>query len=131
MCIDFSGSMSMIDNDSGAMYFQKMRDVVTGTLFNLNCSVQKNDKVNKDTFKFKPEIFITIIGCGLPDLINIGKLDEHICKEDMIECSLPILVLNYLVNSNHIWELVKKVKSQISRIENLTLKLFPKIKYLY
>ena len=62
MCIDFSTSMSQIDVNSGQMYFQKMRDVISATLFNLSCSIQKNDKLNKDTFMFEPKIRLTIIG---------------------------------------------------------------------
>ena len=38
------------------MFFQKMRQVVSAALWNLDCSIQKNDKLNKDTFTFQPKI---------------------------------------------------------------------------
>jgi hypothetical protein len=76
--IDFSESMNIIDASTGKMFFKKMNEVVIGTLFNLNCSIQKNDNINKDNFVFNPKIYVTIIGCGLPDLANIGKFSEHI-----------------------------------------------------
>lgn len=123
--------MSIIDPNIRSLYFQKLKDVVAGTLSNLSCEIQKNDKLNKDTFKFKPNICLSMIGCGLPDLSHFGNFDEHICSEDIIECALPILLLNYEVDPEHIWKLHQRVNSQISRVENLATKISDRINFKY
>jgi hypothetical protein len=41
MCLDFSYSMRQIDSKTGEMYSEKLRNVVTATLFNLNCRIKK------------------------------------------------------------------------------------------
>ncbi|CAI2385005.1 unnamed protein product [Moneuplotes crassus] len=126
ICLDFSQSMSAVDESACKMYFQKMKEVVNATLFNLSCAIKKNDRINKESFIFKPRICLTIIGCGLPDLTSNVKSNEHICREDIVESSLPILVLNYEVDIEQIWALVQRVNSQIYRFESLAQKIINK-----
>lgn len=131
LCLDFSKSMNTIDQASGRTNFQKLKDVLGAVVSSLRCRVQKNDKVNRENFTFQPKISLTIVGCGLPNLLSKHLQKTHVCNEDAIECSLPIILLNHDVDFENVWGLIQKINSQISRLENLALKVLSRVKSNY
>lgn len=56
ICIDFSKSMHSYNFKSGKMLMEKAREAVKATLFNLKCTINKNDKINRESFEFNPKI---------------------------------------------------------------------------
>ena len=97
----------------------------------LNEIYKNNDRVNKETFQFNPKINLSIIGWGLPDLTNVPLHKEHIWKEDLIECWMPVILLNLNLDTENIWKITQKINSQLSRLEKLAYKVHSNIKDMY
>ena len=122
ICIDFSASMHSFNPSSNSMMFDKVRETVKATLFNLKWSVTKNDKINRKSFEFNPKICLTIVGAGVPDFSTMSQFDETTDVDFSWYYNAPSSVFYHDVDQFEIWKLLQRVNSQISRMESMMVK---------